>query len=102
MSFTLDLISDRILKSANPDKIILFGSRAKGSNTVDSDWDICVIKSDLRSKRETIKSLYLATADLGLAIDFLAYSVEEFNSDFTPNSVLSDIVNQGIVVYDKP
>jgi len=34
---------DIIVQVADPDKIILFGSRARGDNKKDSDYDICVI-----------------------------------------------------------
>jgi predicted nucleotidyltransferase len=33
-----------IIRSVDPEKIILFGSRARGDHNKESDYDICVIK----------------------------------------------------------
>ena len=44
MESTLNEITKRIVKEADPDKIILFGSRAKGEEKKESDYDICVLK----------------------------------------------------------
>ncbi|MCK7520992.1 MAG: nucleotidyltransferase domain-containing protein [Ignavibacteriales bacterium] len=41
----LEEIINRILKVIIPDKIILFGSRAKGNSRPESDYDILIIKS---------------------------------------------------------
>ena len=38
-------IVQKVVEAAVPDKIILFGSRAKGEEAKDSDYDIFVLKS---------------------------------------------------------
>ena len=47
MESTLNEITKRIVKEADPDKIILFGSRAKGEEKEESDYDICVLKEGI-------------------------------------------------------
>lgn len=37
---------DAIRERMNPDSIWLFGSRARGDHTAESDWDICVALPD--------------------------------------------------------
>jgi predicted nucleotidyltransferase len=47
-------IISTIVNSCNPEKIVLFGSRAKGTNTIHSDIDIAIYGSKLsfREKRK--------------------------------------------------
>ena len=47
-----------IVKNINPDKILLFGSRAKNTSHSQSDYDLCILKSDVIHKA-TIGSGYL-------------------------------------------
>ena len=47
-------IISTIVSSCNPEKIVLFGSRAKGTNTIHSDIDIAIYgnKLSFREKRK--------------------------------------------------
>jgi predicted nucleotidyltransferase len=40
-------IIDIIVRTFDPDTIILFGSRARGDAREDSDFDICVLKEGI-------------------------------------------------------
>ena len=52
MSNPLERAIEIIVKVADPDQIILFGSRARGDAKQDSDYDICVIiKWDFTEKK---------------------------------------------------
>ena len=42
MDNALQKAVDIIVKVADPDKIILFGSRSRGDNREDSDYDLCI------------------------------------------------------------
>ena len=48
---TLDKIKDIIIRTVSPDKIILFGSRARGEAKSNSDYDILIIKDGLKNER---------------------------------------------------
>ena len=48
---TLNKIKDIIVKTVSPNKVILFGSRARGEAKSDSDYDILVIKDNLTNER---------------------------------------------------
>jgi len=49
----LNIITDLLIEELNPDKLILFGSRAKGTSFHNSDFDIAVETEiiDFRKKR---------------------------------------------------
>ena len=42
MADVLQAIMDRIVETAEPDRIVLFGSRGQGKSTAASDYDILV------------------------------------------------------------
>ena len=47
----LSAIIYQIIEVAYPDKIILFGSRSIDKQTKDSDYDVCVLKKNIRNRR---------------------------------------------------
>ena len=58
MEETLKLIREAILNIAKQhnikiDKIILFGSRARGDYKEDSDWDILIVTEEKLDKKDT-------------------------------------------------
>ncbi len=61
-------------------KMVLFGSRAKGSNRPDSDWDILVVidkKMKFTEKWEIIDAIKIRLARLGIPNDIILKSEEE-------------------------
>lgn len=61
-------------------KIILFGSRAKGNYTKDSDWDFFVIvdkRLSFNEKWDIIDKIKIKLAKLGIPNDILIKSEEE-------------------------
>ena len=59
----------RIRLAANPQKIVLFGSRARGLHRADSDIDLLVIEDSTLPRHRRSIPLYAALADLPLAVD---------------------------------
>jgi uncharacterized protein len=65
----LSEITRRIIQASQPEKIILFGSYARGDFGPDSDLDLLVIKEQVDSTGAEAARIYQALADLGLPID---------------------------------
>lgn len=100
-----DLISDiirRIVETAQPDKIILFGSRARGDARPDSDIDILVIKESAEPGFRRDAALYLALAGLNAPVDVMTYTPEEV-SDWSavPQAFVTTAIREGKVVYEN-
>ena len=74
---------DIIVREADPEAIILFGSRARGDARADSDIDLLVIErepfSSTRSRIKEAARLYRALGDLPASKDLLLYSRDEVN-----------------------
>jgi predicted nucleotidyltransferase len=99
---TLREIIDRIVSGFSPRKIILFGSRARGTAAPDSDVDLLVVTDRPGSKRQQAVAIDLALADIRVAKDVLVVGAEELDRD---RDVVGTIAypawREGIVVYDR-
>ena len=100
---SLKKIVDIITRSVDPDRIILFGSRSKGTQTQRSDYDICVIKSGVKHRRDLAMKLYRDLYGVGVPVDVIVEtpeSFEEFRNN--PFMIHHDIAHQGRIIYEKP
>ena len=100
-----DLIPDivrRIVETAQPERIILFGSRARGDARPDSDFDVLVIKKSDEPRYRRDAPLYLALAGLNAPVDVLTYTPEEVRDwSAVPQAFITTAVREGKVVYER-
>jgi predicted nucleotidyltransferase len=98
----LQTIVTRIAESVHPQKIILFGSWARGERGPHSDIDLLVIQeSDLPRPRRyaQIRRLFWG---MGLPMDILVYTPEEFaRYQSVPGSFTYTVANEGKVLYER-
>lgn len=93
-------ITRRIVTAANPVKVILFGSRARGTAHTGSDLDLLVIERDPVSARQEAVRLRRLLRDLEMPIDIIVVgqSFAERYGDI-PGSVLYPAFKEGTVLY---
>lgn len=68
----------RIVEKFQPEKIILFGSHARGNASPDSDVDLLVIMPLSGSKREKMIEIGVALHDIPLPKDIIVSTPDEF------------------------
>jgi predicted nucleotidyltransferase len=68
----------RIVGRFRPDKIILFGSHARGNAGPDSDVDLLVVMPVAGSKRQKAVKIGVALHDIPVAKDVIVVTPEEF------------------------
>ncbi len=68
----------RIVERFDPERIILFGSHARGEGGPDSDVDLLVVMPVKGSKRETAIQIGVALHDISMPKDILVSTPEEF------------------------
>ena len=73
----LPMIVGRIVRVANPAKIVLFGSRARGDAREDSDYDLLVIVDAAPNRRALRIAIRRSFSDLAVAADVVVATVEE-------------------------
>lgn len=94
----LQAIQEQIIQQCSPQKILLFGSRAKGTATENSDIDLCIVAST-KNKRALLTDLYCDTAS-DTPIDFLLYTPEEWEQCVSDHqSFAYKLDREGIVLY---
>ena len=97
---TLQEIVRRIVEAAQPEKIILFGSAARGEMGPDSDVDLLVVKSGVH-RRELAARLYRELADLPVPKDIIVATPEDLERHRdTIGLVYRAALREGRVVYD--
>ena len=104
MSNSLDRAIDAIVQVADPDKIILFGSRAsEKSKEGKSDYDLLVLKRGVKKQRELAQKIYLNFRNIGAPVDVIVTDLEKYEELKTnPYMIYIEADKNGRVVYEKP
>lgn len=95
-------IVKRIAQFYNPDKIILFGSYAKGNITEDSDLDFILVKDVSLPKHKRGIEVRKLFYGLPVPIDFKIYTTSEYADGLTNKfSFLSSALKNSKVLYER-
>src|SRR2546430_5123034 len=94
---------DPVVEFFKPQRVILFGSRARGEATRDSDIDLLVIvDNDTPAEILTSKSAYQVHRS-GRAADVFPMRAETFESERNiVNTLAAEADLDGVVVYGSP
>jgi uncharacterized protein len=100
--FRVDEISNKIVKEIAPEKIILFGSYAKGNPTENSDIDLIIVnKTTLPKNKRGIEIRRLFFRQL-IPLDIKVYTPEEFNKELSNSySFLYSAMKNSVVLYER-
>jgi len=92
----IDSFIEKIKKRFNPQKILLFGSRARGDNLKDSDYDILIISNEFRDLnfRERIIEIYKLVEE-PLNVEVICLTPEEFEARKNELSIVGVAVREG-------
>jgi predicted nucleotidyltransferase len=94
-------ILDRLLATASPLRIILFGSAATGQMTPDSDIDLLVIERNPVNPREESVRLRNALRGLGHPFDVVVMAADRFEETKTVVGGIAYAANKyGKVIYE--
>ena len=98
----LNEIVQHILKVSHPQKIVLFGSRARGEAQPDSDYDILIIEPSNLPRYLRAAAYRRALTGLGRPKDIVVWTPEEVAEwRHVPNAFITTVVEEGIVLYER-
>lgn len=90
----------RYVNSVDPSaQIILYGSRARGDERIDSDWDILILTDysvDLNIERKFRDKLYDLELDTGESFSVFVYSKEDWKQKQSISPFYVNVMQEGI------
>jgi len=102
----LEQMVSMIVAEVSPERIIVFGSWAKGTARSDSDVDFLIIESEPfgpnRSRRQEMSRLWRLLSRFAIPKDILVYSQDEVEQwQNSVNHIIATALREGKVLYEK-
>lgn len=94
---------ERIVETARPRKVVLFGSYVRGTMHQDSDLDILVVTAEeVENPRKESVRIRRSLRGIGMPMDILVVSEERLSACAdTPGLVYREALRDGRIVYDS-
>jgi uncharacterized protein len=100
MIHRLDEISRRLIKEYDPDRIILFGSRAEGNADERSDIDLVIVKATEKRPLDRHIEVETILSDRAVPIDVVVYTPDEIRYLYSTGSpFVEEIMEKGRLLY---
>jgi len=90
----------RIADRFQPERVVLFGSYARGTAGSDSDADLLVVIEPHGTKRQQATAIDVALIGISLPADVIVVRREDLDA-LAPGSVLDEALKEGLVLYER-
>jgi predicted nucleotidyltransferase len=98
----IEAVIRRIIRTYQPDQIVVFGSFARGDQHDDSDVDLLIVKEGVEERFFDRVEAVLACCSGDIAVEPLVYTPTELRRMVEEgNDFITTALSEGIVVYDK-
>ncbi len=102
----LDKLVETIVQTADPERIYLFGSRARGNAPLNSDLDLLIVVKEpfdpLHTKIDEMNRIALELRPFHVPTDVLVYSAGEFEKwSHSLNHVAGRCSREGRMIYAR-
>ena len=97
---TIDELVRRIVEAVHPQRVVLFGSAARGEMGPNSDLDVLVIMPDGTHRRKTAQEIYRRMWGFGFAKDIVVVTesdVREYGAN--PYIIIKNALEEGRELY---
>ncbi len=97
----LNEVTRRIVASVKPQRVLLFGSAARGRMNQNSDFDMLVIMSGRVHRRQTAQKIYRNLRGAGIAVDIVVATEKDLEKyGRRAGTILKSALQEGRVVYE--
>jgi len=91
---------DRLMRLVQPERVVLFGSRARGTHSATSDYDLLIVAKYFRDVPWVHRApLAIRLWDLPLDLDAICLTPDEFRRRSKEISIVGEAAREGIVVF---
>lgn len=98
----IDELVRRVVSQFHPEKVILFGSYARGTAGTDSDADVLVVMPVKGSKRKKANEIDVALVGIDLPVDVIVVTPEEFERQKNQiGTIIYPALKEGKMLYEK-
>ncbi|MBN1506257.1 MAG: nucleotidyltransferase domain-containing protein [Sedimentisphaerales bacterium] len=102
----IDRMAQRIVREVDPEKIVLFGSWARGEASEQSDVDLLVVEREPfgpnRSRRQEAVRIWQCLYEFRVPKDILVYSIDELDRwKGSSYHVVGRALKEGKVLYES-
>ncbi len=102
----IDRMAQRIVREVDPERIVLFGSWARGDAHEQSDVDVLVVEREPfgpnRSRREEATRIWRCLSEFRIPTDILVYSVDELDQwKDSSYHVVGRALKEGRILYES-
>jgi uncharacterized protein len=98
----IQLIRQKVNDIDNTAEVILYGSRARGDNKRDSDWDVMILlnRKNVNKKVEQVfrHHLFDVELEIGLPISVFVYSKSDWEGKYSVTPLFRSIKKEGILI----
>ena len=103
MQSVIDRMTRRIVRRFHPEKVILFGSHARGTANPGSDVDLLVVMNVSGSRRDTRLAVRKLLHDAPVPLDVVVTTPEDFawRKDIV-GTIEYPATHEGRSIYEKP
>ena len=97
----LDEITQRIIATAHPQRILLFGSAARGQSNADSDVDLLVVVRGPVHRRALAQEIYKNLHGILTPVDIVVATEQDIQQHGQAiGSILRPALHEGKVIYE--
>jgi predicted nucleotidyltransferase len=94
-------VTRRIVESVKPQRVLLFGSAARGRMNKDSDLDMLVVMRKSVHRRQTAQKIYRKLHGTGIAVDIIVVTEKDLEKyGERAGTILKSALQEGRVLYE--
>jgi uncharacterized protein len=98
----LQMIRQKVNELDNTAEVILYGSRARGDNKQDSDWDVMILLNrknvDKKVEQTFRHHLFDIELEIGVPVSVFVYSKSEWEGKYSITPLFQSIKKEGILI----
>ena len=97
---TMNEIIRRIVDVAKPDRIVLFGSAARGEAKAECDIDLLVVKKGVPHRRRLAQEIYVSLIGIPVPVDVIVVTPEDVQElKDAIGTIIPAALTEGIEIY---